>query len=62
MSWEELAEKFRDCARLVLSRQKAEDAIRIVENLERMPNISPLLQSLAGGKPARSKRGKKGKK
>jgi len=50
MSWAEIGEKFRDCARLVLSRRNTEEAIEIVANLERMRSISPLIRVLASGR------------
>jgi 2-methylcitrate dehydratase PrpD len=59
MSWEELAEKFRDCARLGLAPEKSAEAIQMVENIERLANVSLLIRSLAGGKRARSKRRKR---
>jgi 2-methylcitrate dehydratase PrpD len=49
MSWAEIGEKFRDCARLVLSRKSTEEAIEIVANLDRMRSISSLLRVIAGG-------------
>ncbi len=48
MSWEEIAEKFRDCARLVISRENTEKAIQMVASLDRMKNILPLVQTIAG--------------
>ena len=50
MSWGEIGEKFRDCARLVLSRKKMEEAIELVANLDRMRSILPLVRAVASGK------------
>jgi 2-methylcitrate dehydratase PrpD len=49
MSWTELAEKFRDCASLVLPRRNAEAAIDLVGQLEEFKSLRPLLGQLAGG-------------
>ncbi|MBI2999460.1 MAG: MmgE/PrpD family protein, partial [Deltaproteobacteria bacterium] len=56
MSWAEIGEKFRDCARLVLPRRNTEEAIESVGNLERMRSILPLIKAVAGG---RAEAGKK---
>lgn len=48
MSWAELAEKFRDCAALVLPRKNAEEAIGLVSRLEQLKSLSPLLHALCG--------------
>ncbi len=61
MSWEELGEKFRDCARLVLSKKNTEDAIELVGNLNRVRSISPLIRATAGGRPKTTKKVKKRK-
>ncbi|MGH7775297.1 MAG: MmgE/PrpD family protein [Candidatus Binatia bacterium] len=50
MSWGEIGEKFRACARLVLSRKDTEEAIELVANLERMRSILPLIRVIAGGR------------
>lgn len=50
MSWGEIGEKFRDCARLVLSRKDTEGAVELVANLERARSIFPLIRVLSGGK------------
>ena len=51
LSWEELGDKFRDCADLVLSRQNAEEAIQLVARIEQKPkSLGPLFQS-AGRRP-----------
>lgn len=55
MRWGELGEKFRDCARLVLSRQNTEAAIEMVARLPELKSISPLLRLLAGGKSRANK-------
>lgn len=48
MSWDEIGEKFRDCARLVISKENTEKAIRMVADLDRMKSILPLVQAIAG--------------
>jgi 2-methylcitrate dehydratase PrpD len=50
MSWTELCEKFRDCARLVLSGTGTEEAIQLVARLEQLKNLNPLLRALSGAK------------
>lgn len=50
LSWAAIGEKFRDCARLVLSRKNTEEAIELVGNLERMRSILPLIKAVAGGR------------
>jgi 2-methylcitrate dehydratase PrpD len=49
MSWAEIREKFRDCARRVLTLSNTESAIAAVSNLERMKSIAPLVEALSGG-------------
>jgi 2-methylcitrate dehydratase PrpD len=46
MSWTELSEKFRDCAELVLPRQRVEEAIGLVARIEQHKTLKPLLKSL----------------
>jgi hypothetical protein len=55
MSWAELTEKFRECAALVLARNNAEAAIELVERIEKLRNLTPLLQVLTGRRKARRK-------
>jgi 2-methylcitrate dehydratase PrpD len=50
MGWDELAEKFRDCARLALPRGAAEAAIGLVAALDKLAGIAPLIRVLGGGK------------
>lgn len=52
MRWDELAEKFRDCARLVLPRERVEQALKLVDDLPRLPQVAPLVQVVAGGRQA----------
>jgi 2-methylcitrate dehydratase PrpD len=53
MSWDELAEKFRDCCRLVPGVQ-TEEAIGLVAELEKQKTIAPLIRALGGrAKPAK---------
>jgi 2-methylcitrate dehydratase PrpD len=56
MSWTELAEKFRDCASLVLPRKDAEEVIQLVGRLGQLKSLTPLLRALAGCKDRRAKR------
>jgi 2-methylcitrate dehydratase PrpD len=48
MSWDELGEKFTDCARLVLPKEKAAKAMDLVSGLERLRDVSILVRTLAG--------------
>ncbi|MBI2360651.1 MAG: MmgE/PrpD family protein [Deltaproteobacteria bacterium] len=48
MSWAEIGEKFRDCARLVLSRKDTEAAVELVANIERARSVFPLIRVLSG--------------
>jgi len=57
MSWAEIGEKFRDCARLVLSRKGTEAAIELVANLDRMRSIAPLIRVIGGERKATDKKG-----
>jgi hypothetical protein len=61
MTWADLGEKFRDCARLVLSRAATEEAIEMVANLDKMRSLSPLLRVLGGGKLRSGKKSGKAK-
>ena len=47
MSWTELSDKFRDCAALVLPRQKIDDAVELVARIERLKSLAPLLGALS---------------
>ena len=58
MSWAELADKFRDCAGLVLADKDAETAIQFVARIEELKSLSPLFRALTS---ARAKSGKKTK-
>jgi 2-methylcitrate dehydratase PrpD len=48
MSWDELSEKFYDCASLALPRKRAEQAMGLVARIEKLPSLSPLLRVLSG--------------
>ena len=50
MSWEELGDKFRDCADLVLPRKNAEEAIQLVARIEQLKSLGPLFKALAVGR------------
>jgi hypothetical protein len=61
MSWEELGDKFRDCAGLVLADKDAETAIQLVARIEELKSLSPLFRALTGvcaksGKKTKSSR------
>ena len=58
MSWEELGDKFRDCAGLVLADKDAETVIQSVARIEKMKSLSPLFRALTN---AGAKNGKKRK-
>ncbi|MGZ8531904.1 MAG: MmgE/PrpD family protein [Candidatus Binatia bacterium] len=58
MSWAELSNKFRDCARLVLADRDTESAIQLVARIEKLTSLSPLFRALTS---ARAKSGKKNK-
>src|ERR1051325_629039 len=47
MTWDELGEKFRDCASLVLPERKIDAIIPLVGKFPRMASIRPLLQLLS---------------
>ncbi|GAG17677.1 unnamed protein product, partial [marine sediment metagenome] len=46
LSWDELAEKFRDCAGTVLPAQAVERTLRLIERLEELSNVSGLTETL----------------
>jgi 2-methylcitrate dehydratase PrpD len=48
MNWDELSEKFYDCASLVLPRKRAEQAMGLVARIEKLPSLRPLLRVLSG--------------
>jgi len=56
MSWAELGEKFRDCARLVLADKDAETAIQLVARIEELKSLSPLFRALTGGRAKSTKK------
>jgi 2-methylcitrate dehydratase PrpD len=62
MSWDELAEKFHDCARLVISRERARQAVDLVSNLEKLSTLQPLLKALAGNPRSKARKKKSGRK
>jgi len=49
LSLEELTEKYRDCARSVLSPEETEQSIQLVLNLSELHNIKELMDILCGG-------------
>lgn len=61
MSWGDIGEKFRDCARRLLPRKNTEDAIEMIANLAQQKSILPLIRAVSGGK-SQSLKLKKGKK
>jgi 2-methylcitrate dehydratase PrpD len=46
LAWEELAEKFRDCAGTVMLAEAVERTLSLVERLEEVPNVSRLTETL----------------
>jgi 2-methylcitrate dehydratase PrpD len=46
MSWQEVSEKFFDCAALALPRRQAESVVRLVERLPQERSLAPLLRAL----------------
>jgi len=50
---EELHEKFTDCADLVLPREASAEALRVVESLEQVSDITELVRILAASRPER---------
>ncbi len=46
LSWDELAEKFRDCAGTVLPTEAVERTLRLVERLEELPEAERLTETL----------------
>ncbi len=51
MSWGDIGDKFRDCARLALSPKQTEAAIDMLAHLDKMKNILPLIRVLGGERP-----------
>ena len=49
LAWDELAEKFRDCALIALPREAVERALGLVERLEDEPDVRRLTAALSGG-------------
>ncbi|HEY8370323.1 MAG TPA: MmgE/PrpD family protein [Thermodesulfobacteriota bacterium] len=56
LSFDQLAEKFRDCARLAVTKEQAERAIEAVRHIETVGRISTFLAGLAGKGAARAAR------
>jgi 2-methylcitrate dehydratase PrpD len=48
LSWDELAVKFRDCAGAALPAGDVDEALRLVERLEGLDNVSRLTEALSG--------------
>ena len=48
LSWSELADKFRDCAALVLPKKKAEEAVELIARMDELKSLTPLLRALSG--------------
>ena len=42
-SWDEVAEKYRECCEGVLSRQQAEESIAAIASLDKLDNVSELI-------------------
>ncbi|HWH76391.1 MAG TPA: hypothetical protein VNT76_03425, partial [Candidatus Binatus sp.] len=47
MSWDQLADKFRDCAALVLADKNVDEAIQLVARLETLASLRPLHKALS---------------
>jgi len=64
MSWDEIGEKFRDCANLVLPTKNAGEIIEIVGCMADLKSLTPLLRLLSnhGAKARISKQQRRGKK
>ncbi|MGZ9125597.1 MAG: MmgE/PrpD family protein [Candidatus Binatia bacterium] len=56
MSWAELSDKFRDCARLVLADRDTESAIQLVARIEKLTSLSPLFRALTSARAKSKKR------
>jgi 2-methylcitrate dehydratase PrpD len=56
MSWSELGDKFRDCAELVLPKTHIDETIQLVERIDRLASLRPLLKALAAAREKRVKR------
>jgi 2-methylcitrate dehydratase PrpD len=61
LSWEELGDKFRDCADLVLPRQNAEEAIQLAARIEQLKSLGPLFKALAVGRAKSTRKTNSGK-
>jgi 2-methylcitrate dehydratase PrpD len=61
MSWSELAEKFSECAALVLPKQQAQEAIALVGRIEKLDSLEPLMRALRGRDERRMRKQKAAK-
>src|SRR4029453_10399305 len=50
MSWAELSDKFRECARLALPNNHAEKVIQLVAGIDQLESLSPLFRALTGAR------------
>jgi len=50
MSWAELSDKFRECARLGLPNNHAEKVIQLVAGIDQLESLSPLFRALTGAR------------
>jgi len=50
MSWPELSDKFRHCARLVLPNNNAQKVIELVAGIEQLKSLNPLFHALTGAR------------
>jgi 2-methylcitrate dehydratase PrpD len=48
LSWDELLEKYRDCARVALNDQQVARTIEIMGNLEKIGNVREIASILTG--------------
>ena len=53
MSRDELLGKYRDCARLSLDERRGERALGLLERLDDLPTVAPLMDALRGGRKPR---------
>jgi 2-methylcitrate dehydratase PrpD len=49
LSWDELVEKFRDCAAVALPRRAADEALAAIERFETLPDVRGLMSLLTAG-------------
>ena len=45
-TWDDLADKFRECSDRILSSSQVDEAIDMIRRLEQLPNVKPLMAAL----------------